>query len=336
MEIKLTNYIKEQVNEKLKDLDWDNLDESYEEIKKYYHFLLKIKKAQDKNPNFSLSPSYHTGSSLYEYYDAKENRFIGQVKYLLSGGELGSFKLFIPESILRDEGIKEGDWVEANVKERREIHGIPRVRYFFQRISPGEIENPFNRQMEEYLVILTDQYGAQYIEFEKDGEMIKIYVTEENSGNFTLEEGDLVDYAYLEDDYFGGRIIWRHFVDMSKLRTPRKSSFYKRNNRSERNYTEEWANKKIAVIGFESNKNSFEEEVITRGGIFRHFTGDERLESLTSQLIETDLIVVFVDSIGHDGMFKIRAVAKNLDIPVEYSPHLGRSSFVSLVNDYLE
>ena len=65
MEIKLTNYIKEQVNEKLKDLDWDNLDESYEEIKKYYHFLLKIKKAQDKNPNFSLSPSYHTGSSLY-------------------------------------------------------------------------------------------------------------------------------------------------------------------------------------------------------------------------------------------------------------------------------
>ena len=335
MENKLVNYIKEKTDTELKNLNWDNVKIIYEEIRKHYNFLLRLKKIQEYNPNFSLIDSQLSGSYLEEVYDTNENVFIGQVKYLLSGAEMGFFKLFIPESILREEGIEEGDWVKANVKDRKHIQGIPKVRYYFERIDSGIIKNPSNRQMEEYLVVLRDEHGDFYIEFEKEGEPFKIYINDDNSGNFSLEEGDLVDYAYFSNDYLEGRIIWRHFIDMGKMKKPKKSSYYKRGDRAHKKVSNEWKNKKIAIIGFESNKNSFEEEVLSRGGIFRYFTGDERLESLSSQLIETDLIIVFIDSISHDGMFKIRAVAKNLEIPVEYSHHIGRSSFVRLVEDNL-
>lgn len=335
MENNLVNYIKDKTNTKLKNLEWDNIKEIYEEIRKYYNFLLRIKKAQEYNPDFSLTQSQLSGNFLEEVYDTKENVFIGQVKYLLSGAEMGFFKLFIPESILREEGIEEGDWVKASVKDRRNIQGIPKTRYYFERIDSGTVQNSSNRQMEEYLVVLRDDHGDFYIKFEKEGNPFKIYINDDNSGNFSLEEGDLVDYAYFNKDYLKGRIIWRHFIDMGKMKKSKKSSYYKKGDHAQRRISDEWENQKIAVIGFESNKNSFEEEVLSRGGIFRHFTGDERLESLSSQLIETDLIVVFIDSISHDGMFKIRAVAKNLEIPVEYSHHIGRSSFVRLVEDNL-
>ncbi len=324
------------------ELDYENFNDSSNKIKKYLDLLRLV---QDLPFNVSLRESNENiveiqSSKMREIYDIKNNIYVGQVELKLQGGELGSFKIFIPERAVRELDCSNGDWVRASVIHSKRLpNGVVRNRYQFTLVQKADIQIESKRREIKYAYVeYDDTLHSFYIQNSyQDLLPLRIMIPSKDAEIFDLKSGDLVDYAYWEGDILGGKVIWKHEVDFY-ITPPPKIRSKNSNMRVDR---EEkigpiFKDKQIIVVGFDTMKNIYKDEIEKRGGIFKFLTGDEKVNSIESIIRESDIVIMFIDFVGHGGMNKVRNISKQYNIPITYTKKMGKEAFVELVKEILK
>ena len=65
-------------------------------------------------------------------------------------------------------------------------------------------------------------------------------------------------------------------------------------------------------------------------------SGNESVEILSNEISKTNILIIFIDSVGHDAMFKIRNVSKDFEIPILYSKSVESNALIQLILEELE
>lgn len=298
-------------------LDYENLKDSEVTINKYFTLLNALNDLElDNTEEFNIETD-----ELKEIYDLKNNVFLGQIHLNLSGANIGSFKIFIPEKLLRKLNIDEGDWVKAtSVRTGWDLKPV----YEYELIE--KVNAPSNRNVIENATVEYDNLLNQYyiLDTSEDKLPIKILLDQHKIGNFHLQVDDVIDYAYWNDDVLNGKVIWLHplnsDIEMAHLSIPTSDTL--------NGYT-------IGVIGHEPNTDNLKSALMSNGADVITLSGSESIDTLAGAIIKANIIVIFIDSVGHDGMFKIRNVSKDFDIPILYTKSVDSETLIKMIYDEL-
>lgn len=330
-------------------LDYDNLNESSTKIKKYLDLLRLV---QDLPFEVSLREANDNiveiqNNKMVEIYDIKNNLYVGQVKLKLHGGELGSFKIFVPEKVIRELDCSDGDWLRASVVYSKRLpNGVVKNRYQFTLVQKTDIKIENERREIKYAYVeYDDTLNLFYIQNGyQDSLPLRIMIPSRDAEIFDLKSGDLVDYAYWEENILGGKVIWKHEVDFY-ITPPPKINRSKNSNMKvdinneivrEEKIVPIFKDKQIIVVGFDTMKNIYKDEIEKRGGTFKFLTGDEKVNSIESIIRESDIVIMFIDFVGHGGMNKVRNISKQCNISITYTKKMGKEAFVKLVKEILK
>lgn len=321
---KILEEIKSDLSSLVSNLTFDNLLES----DGYFRNYLCILKSLNDLPN-DISTDYNyfeervevVDNELKEIYDANNNIFLGQAHMNLSGANIGSFKIFIPEKFVRKFDIEEGDWVKASVL-RTGYNQKP--VYEYELIE--KVNSPSNKNVIKYATVEFDELLEEYyINTSEDDKLsTKILLDQYKTGNFHLQIGDVVDYAYWNDEILNGKIIWLYPTDANQLHDvtiPKTTALNGLN---------------IGIIGLEADKVDFKNAIEANGGTLCYLSGNESVETLSHEISKTNILIIFIDSVGHDAMFKIRNVSKDFEIPILYSKSVESNALIQLILEELE
>ncbi|MDY2987964.1 MAG: hypothetical protein SOR77_10065 [Peptoniphilus sp.] len=325
--IKFLEEIKSDLLSIVSNLTFDNLEETNAYLKNYLCILNSL---NDLPNNLSKYNTYEQpttitpNNTLTEIYDANNNIFLGQTHLNLSGANIGSFKIFIPEKFIRKLNIEEGDWVKASVI--RKAYNQKPV-YEYELIEKVAAES--NKKVIKYAIVEFDEDLEQYyIDSSEDRLSTKILLDQYKTGNFHLEIGDVVDYAYWNDEIISGKIIWVYPTDSSpELIKEHEVQFLTSNPLNGLN---------IGIIGLETDKENFKRAIEANGGQLCYLSANESVEVLSSEISKTNILIIFIDSVGHDAMFKIRNVSKDFEIPILYSKSVESDALIQLILEELE
>lgn len=284
-------------------------------------------------------------SELKEVYLPKENLFIGQVSLRISGGTVGSFELYIPESVIRRLDLQEGDWVKATQKYGYN-HSQNRQKYFFELIEPADDDYPSIRQTLQFAKVERDpSVNRLFIKSTFDQELpVTILLDERRLGNLHLVEGDIIDYAYSNNDYFNGRVIWKYDTETAEANRTLESKLLTKTTKdnkelnSKQNEEEikvDLTGKKIVVAGFQSNKNGYIDTISQCGGECIFLTGDEPEAYLQRMIEQSFMSFVMYGFISHDAMNKIKEIAKDCQVKVEFAHSIGRTKMLRKIKTFL-
>lgn len=316
----------------------ENYLECFEEIKNYGVLLKWLRENLPKEPEIAEDISLGSASQLpREIYDNDNNLYIGMFNRKLVGGEFGSFAIFVPEKIVRDLEIEDGDWVKARIKNSyKALNGVVKNTYNFEVIRRAEEKHETTRREMKFAIVQWEKDLKEYyiVDPEESGLKTKILISNRTVENMHLEEGDVVDYAYYEGEKLSGRVVWKHPTDYDEKSAPKPKSFYKVSDSNSEN-TEDMEpvleGQIIAVVGYESMKTAFEEVVVDRKGEFLFLSGDETPIALESNLREVSRIILFPEFVSHGAMFTIKDIAKQYEIPISYPKKIGKSGFARLL-----
>lgn len=309
----------------ISNLSFETFNESELHIKKYLEIISALSELPDNFLSYDLSePTTTTG--IKEIYDAKNNIFLGQIHLNLSGANIGSFKIFIPEKYVRKLDIEEGDWVKASVI--RNPHDQKPV-YEYELIE--KVAAASNKTVLKYSVVEFDETINQFYILSNPYDLLsqKILLDQYKIGNFHLQAGDIVDYAYWNEDFLNGKIIWIY-------QTESENSAIDSCEKNIVSISDKLSNITVGVIGLEEKKDQFQKSVISNGGNFFYLSGNESVDELSLEIKKADVIIIFIDSVGHDGMFKIRNVSKEFDTPILYSKSVDSETLITMIIEELE
>lgn len=351
-----------EIQEIAEELTYENLSQSRELINRYIQLMENVKDipfARDAKEAIQPELQYeeeceelkedekreeeycdYTPLQIKEVFDTKNNIYLGQLELKLQGGEIGSFKLYIPEKTIRELGCQNGDWIQASsISNKKMPDGSVKVYYDYKLVQKAEEPAETKRcDLKCVIVKYENVLRKYYVEAEYNGVIQKILLPERDVADLQIQEGDVVDYAYWKENILGGRIVWKHKCEAEEKAIPKinqKCTFEEKEDEEE-NISPIFKNKHIVVVGFESMKNIYREIIEKRGGKFSFFTGSEKSFNTEVALRYADAIIVFVEYVGHSGMFRVKSVSKTYDIPVSYTKKLGQESFIRLVKELIE
>ena len=102
--IKFLEEIKSDLSSIVSNLTFDNLEETNVYLKNYLCILNSLNDLPNNLSNYNTyehSTTIKSNNNLTEIYDANNNIFLGQAHLNLSGANIGSFKIFVPEKFIR-------------------------------------------------------------------------------------------------------------------------------------------------------------------------------------------------------------------------------------------
>lgn len=336
---KMLKEIREDLVEIVERITPENYIEAYKKMGRYRILLKWLCEFQEEG---LIEVEREKEEGIKEIYDTINNVYIGKFQRKLLGGNFGTFSIFVPEKTVRDLELQDGDWVRGRLKySQKTPKGATKNTYDFEVVKRAEEEMPTERCEIKFAVVeWEDDLKDFYITDPKEeGLKTKILVPERNVEYFNLEKGDIVDYAYYENNKLNGRVIWKYPIDDLPKDSPKTSNFYKKQDddgEEDEEIVPILEGLKIAVVGYESMKNVFEKAVVERGGEFKFFTGDESTLTLQSQIKDASRIILFPDYVAHNGMYEVKEMAKEHDIAISYPKRIGKSGFIRLLENLPE
>lgn len=358
---------KKELTALITEMTLDNLCTTLDNIQTHIDLLRCLDRAEYKasdrkyeieseaSPNAILpediQEAEETESSFQEGWDEEGKYYIGTFFKNLRGGTIGSGKtIYVPESVVRNLELEYLDWVKAAVIYAGHGHGKDRYEYTLlekhKEYDAKSIAEINNRKIIKYGIVRYEEIIKKYCingKIENSDLFHKITLSDSDVKKFKIEKGDIIEYAYWQDDSLNGRIVWKHQQEAgesSEKAIHRAESFNNTSKKSSpKNKVKRVLNPifqgyTICMVGG-GNRNlhrGIREEVERRNGLFIFCSGDEPKNTLESKLKKADCVVVFTESISHDSMYFTKAVCKEHDITVSYTKNLGNAQFVTRVN----
>lgn len=290
---------------------------------------------------------------LASVFDAKKELIGYPFEKKLTGGFLikgtPSENIFVPESIVRELDIEDGDLVSAEIKEgSRNNHRS----YYYQIVEKNNEPIDTKRVEFKYGVVEFDVTSSRFVVSEdinkeslrlEGGEIMTYVVTDREASQFSLVHGDIVDIAWYEGSFEKAKVIWKHFTEntSSKETESQRIMNHKKENGSNKKTTSEDSlektleGKKIALIGLEPYWDKYKKLVEERGGSFEGVESDRHKTSMSAVIRKADLVVVGISYTSHDASIYANARCKHYNVPFTSISGFGGTSFINEVEAQL-
>ncbi|MEW6726512.1 DUF2325 domain-containing protein [Desulforudis sp. 1088] len=257
--------------------------------------------------------------------DKGEWDHVGEFTRLVRGGVINEGKagreIFVPESVVRAEGIEHGDIVGARDKGSNE-KGTP--QYFFQVLERRGLGHASGRTG---FVAVLEMRGGVWGAYNEDEEMF-ISVPDNDIQAFDLEEGDLVEIAYEKGHPAKARVAWKYdaseaFIELHERQRVKK----KRERAKDEPDALLLDGKRVLVVGADAYKESFKRLFERLGAEFSWESGFMVGRFLESKVNRADIVVIVTEAMKHK-MPDVEDVCKRLGRPYVYAPSRGATGAV--------
>lgn len=262
----------------------------------------------------------------------------------LRGGtlHLNGKEIFVPEHTVRDKGLEHGDMVSVMPDEGHRETTDDQPRYKFELSEKCAKAHDEIVEIERAVLEYVPEIGSFIIKKKvtdegdikigDTGDYLKVNVKDATYNN--LETGSIADVAYYKGNDIA-RIRHVYNVNFGPTRTPKPSSFYKVNEKSDTDAPPQiFEGKTIAITSIDSQETAFREEIESRGGELVVIDTSNRV-SVQQRVQGTDFVVLAIRSSGHIVCELAKEFAKQYDIPYKELDTNGRTSFVRLVSEGL-
>lgn len=290
----------------------------------------------ENNDEESISPE--PGEFTAEEVLNDGNTIRGFFTQALNGGTMHhKKKLFVPESVCRNNELKTGDFLEANqVGWTRNNH----PEYDFKVLRKSTKEAPEIRKLHEFLPVKKNsELKRLYVEITVSDSTMghPILLSEYDINKYHLNEGDLVTYAHNIDDTMNGRVIWKHPIS-SRIQVLSSKKPQHRRDKEKKPPVKKtqpiFEDLRIMMIGGRAKaiSKAIEPEIKSRSGEFIYLNGDEPHKSLESKIPKADIVVIYTQSISHEAALLAKDICKKNNIVHTYTKNLGATGFVRRVS----
>ena len=260
----------------------------------------------------------------------------------LKGGTLIGKNCFIPERIVREQGIEHGDLVRVKETGRDEMSG--NTFYDFTVEEARNRPPSPDRIPIDYAVVEYDEFLKRYfVQEDMMGNTVridevpqKLYIQDSDVTYYELEEGDIIDIAYSKKQSNYVRVVWKYPIESPEEFT--RSSYSKQvKDKVKKEYEQTLVGQTVLMVGFEPGRKRMEEEVLARGGEFMWAHGKKEGETNLHNLVRKSTIVIsMLEHMGHGGSKPTIRFAKELGIPHGEVHSFGRSTFINKVHEKLD
>lgn len=313
--IKLLNEIKNEMMSILSKMDSSTLTGDFEKLSAYLSILKGLKELPAESPKGGKLELADPESGR-EIKDEVNHLYIGRFKRELTGGTIGSFRIFVPESVVRNLRLQEGDWVRAKgLKSVVMKNGNLRTLYDYSVAK--RIKEPLLTPRRElsYVRVQYDESALLYYidvteRLENYGRLV---ISERDMHNLDVSEGDLVDYAYFEDEPTTGKVVWRHKLNVP-IQEPVESSELPAFAEASAHFRD----RSYVVVGTMKEALVAQEAIEDFGGQLGFLSGDEHSDVMERVATDADEIIIIVDSIAPAGLRKIREIGGQNRLPMRY------------------
>lgn len=256
----------------------------------------------------------------------------------IRGGYIQEIDAFVPEKIVHELDLHDGDLLYAT--KIREVQDGP-DHYEYEVADRGPGKPP--KGIVEVKWGLVEYYPAAPSGFavtktatgesiNLDGEKLALYISDDDANQFKIQENDVIDIAFYENNPENPKVRWRHsFSETRQIEstTPRPSGYYKNKKSDGKEEVDQvFEGKTICCMGYEPGWSDFRDEVERRGGEFIGVTGRESRDSLAGILKRSDCLIITLGHVGHGGTQWAVPYCKNNGIPYTSIKTFGRATFV--------
>lgn len=323
--LRILEEIKKDIVASVSTLRIETLSREVRKLSSYISILQAINDLPEESNSKDESASLDT-SGTEEVKDDINHLYTGRFHRELTGGSVGSFRVFVPESVVRNLRLQDGDWVRAKgLKSIVLRNGNIRTLYDYTLLRrTTEILPSERKELNLIRVHYDDELSHHYIDVQDEIENYdRLVLNERDIKQLEIGQGDWVDYAYYESEPSAGRVIWKHklpyqLLEMTEPQEPPSlaegAAFFR--------------DKGIVVIGTLNDALPIQEAIEEYGGQLSFLGGDERFDTMERVAQAGDELVVVVDSIAPSGMKKVQDIAERLRLPILYVRDMDKNRFL--------
>lgn len=262
--------------------------------------------------------------------DYGEWEHVGELSRLVRGGILTDVRgreIFVPEAVIRGEGIEHGDLVGARESGVNDRGGAV---YYFQ-----VLERRGGRACSrESFVSPLAQHGGEWGAYNEEEETF-ITVPLQDVDNLKLNEGDLVEIAYTAGDLSTARVAWYFDPEDELFAPPPQRRPQPRKEKRERATGDDAGGEeslpldgvRVLVVGADAYKESFKRLFERMGASFTWESGFMVGRFLESKVNRADIVVIVTEAMKHK-MPDVEAICERYGRPYVYSPSRGATGAV--------
>lgn len=302
-------------------LNEENAEQGVQNLRHYITIWEALRQLPDKD----TKDSGRDPGEIRESRDEANQVYIGQFQRQLSGGTLGSFRIFVPESVVRNLRLAQGDWVRAKAMKSIVVkHGMLRTLYDYSVVRKEEGEEESDRMTLPLCRVKYDPYEDTFFLDTKG--LGRIAIGDHDVSQLDLEEGDRVDYAYRRGEPARGRVVWKYRLpsDPVELQEPDRpvdalqaEGFF--------------ADRSLVIVGVMKEALKMQGEVEEYGGLVSFLTGDERFDIMERIGTSCDTVVVILDALTPHGLNKISDIGKKYALPMLFTRDRSPEEMVQLL-----
>lgn len=349
----------ESMKAHLDELTLDNLEMKEKIMNEYFEFIKSLRviqlptlvvKVEEKldemlEGNNDTNVSEETNNEV-ETDLMKPKRIAYRFEEKLKGGELPEIGAFVPQRVVKENNLIDGDFLFAQPLEISEPYEGPK-RYSYELAERGngipargikrfekcKVEKMLNRLNVAKTINDESVYVLEDMEH-------PLFISEKDMREFGLEEGSIVDIAYYENKPQDTiRVTWNYTTeDREEYLSPKPSSFYKalkKDSGEKTQIEEDFTGKTILMIGCEPKRADYRDIVEKRGGDFIWASGKEGEDRLQSMIRKSDYVLMNLVHVSHRGTWKGVEYCKKHGIPHEQIDNFGNSTFLRTVTEMI-
>lgn len=256
------------------------------------------------------------------------------------GGFINELKAIVPESIVARLKLEHGDYLFAD--EIPQTDGYSKKKYRYELAKKGTTSKDVVRIQHNFcpierngsLLVVSKSYENGNIRI--DDVPQALVISEQDIQFFSLEEGQLVDIAYIKGKEYAPRVVYRHetesIQDDSK-KTGRKKVREKDPEREEEAPEQTLEGKTVLVIGNEPDKSLYKHNVEERGGDFLWADGKDSVDSFEPLVRKSHVVVFLLAVSGHTAMKHVKRLCKEYDIPFMTTFNISSTTIIRLAEN---
>lgn len=252
----------------------------------------------------------------------------------LRNGHLEPSNIFIPEKIIRENNWQNGDYIEAKA--------IPNTKFYEYTLIKKDFQK--NDRMEATMLVvhksnLTDSPFEIHIRDEKLDIDLPIPLSKGDIERFSIQEGDVIDFAYWSNHMSKGLVVWKHSIPTQSLseqlaekaeKQKTANKIIEKTPKTQKYYKQSFLDKTIVMVGgLDTMAKANKEAIENRGGTFIHIQGKtENKEKIGNIIKKADLVIVYTNFVGHFPMWHAKEAAKAYQKPISFTKANGVNSFL--------
>lgn len=355
-ETALLNIVKAELHSQINELKIDNLLTTVPAIRSQLAILDVINNACFLEPEIAGEPDQQNAENInndslcadnedgFETIISEDGKLVkSKFTQLLRGGcllpQTHPHNVFVPEKIVRLLDLEEGDYIQAILTEERESRSHSKFEYELLEKNPIS-QNPIRHEYKLITVKKHSDFDRFCIELKPQYSEVpfEIILSDNDVSRFSIENGDIIDYATLPDNPNVGKVIWKHgrqteFTTSEKLK---KKGLKLSKSELKSDTTEQTLeNVRVVLVGGEAYNLSQKAkmEIEKRGGVAVGFSGDEPRETIVSALKKADTVILYLESTSHDAMFIVRETCKEYNVRLRFVQNRGGSVIASILEE---